>query len=48
MQTNFLEELVAEWLEYKGYIVKRNERVGRRAAGGHEGELDVVAFNPKT
>jgi len=28
--------------------VKRNERVGRRAAGGHEGELDVVAFNPKT
>jgi len=48
MQTNFLEELVAEWFEYKGYIVKRNERVGRRAAGGHEGELDVVAFNPKT
>ena len=48
MQTNFLEELVAEWLEYKGYFVKRNERVGRRAAGGHEGELDVVAFNPKT
>lgn len=48
MQTNFLEELVAEWFEYKGYIVKRNERVGRRAAGGHEGELDVVGFNPKT
>jgi len=48
MQTNFLEELVAEWLEYKGYIVKRNERVGRRAKGGHEGELDVVAFNPKS
>jgi len=48
MQTNFLEELVAEWYEYKGYIVKRNERVGRLAAGGHEGELDVVAFNPRT
>jgi hypothetical protein len=45
---NFLEELVAEWHEYKGYIVKRNERVGRRAKGGHEGELDVVAFNPVT
>jgi len=43
-----MEELVAEWLEYQGYFVKRNERVGRRAAGGHEGELDVVAFNPKT
>lgn len=48
MQTNFLEELVAEWYEYKGYIVKRNERVGRLAAGGHEGELDVIAFNPMT
>jgi len=48
MQTNFLEELVAEWLEYKGYIVKRNERVGPRPEGGHEGELDVVAFNPKS
>jgi hypothetical protein len=48
MQTDFLEELVAEWLEYKGYIVKRNERVGRLKTGGHEGELDVVAFNPKT
>ncbi|HIJ66823.1 MAG TPA: hypothetical protein HPP87_01600 [Planctomycetes bacterium] len=48
MQNNFLEEIVAEWLEYEGYIVKRNERVGRRAVGGHEGELDVVGFNPKT
>lgn len=48
MQTNFMEEIVAEWLEYQGYIVKRNERVGRRAAGGHEGELDVVAFNPRS
>jgi hypothetical protein len=43
-----MEELVAEWYEYKGYLVKRNERVGRRPAGGYEGELDVVAFNPKT
>ncbi len=48
MQNNFLEELVAEWLEYNGYIVKRNERVGRRARGSYEGELDVVAFNPVT
>ncbi len=47
MQVNFLEELVAEWLEYNGYIVKRNERVGRRAKGSYEGELDVVAFKPK-
>jgi len=48
MQNNFLEELVAEWLEYNGYIVKRNERVGRLAKGGYEAELDVVAFNPVT
>ncbi len=50
MQTNFLEEVVAEWLEYQGYLVKRNERVGPNpnGNGGHEGELDVVAFNPKT
>lgn len=43
-----MEELVAEWLEYQGFFVKRNERVGPRAAGGHEGELDVVGYNPKT
>jgi hypothetical protein len=48
MQVNFLEEIVAEWLEYNGYIVKRNERVGRLTTGGYEGELDVVAFNPVT
>jgi len=48
MQNNFLEELVAEWLEYNGYIVKRNERVGPLPKGGYKGELDVVAFNPKT
>ena len=48
MQNNFLEELVAEWLEYNGYIVKRNERVERLAKGGYKGELDVVAFNPVT
>lgn len=43
---NFLEELIAEWYEYSGYFVRRNVRVGRRSAGGHEGELDVVAFHP--
>lgn len=45
---NFLEQLVAEWYEYQGYFVRRNVRVAPRAAGGHEGELDVVAFNPVT
>lgn len=47
MQNNFLEELVAEWLEYNGYFVKRNERVGPLPTGGYKGELDVVAFKPK-
>jgi hypothetical protein len=50
MQTNFLEELVAEWYEYQGYLVKRNEHVGRNpnGRGGNQGELDVVAFKPAT
>lgn len=46
MANNFLEQLVAEWYEYRGYFVRRNVPVGRRARGGHESELDVVAFNP--
>jgi hypothetical protein len=48
MQVNFLEEIVAEWYEYTGYIIRRNDRVGKRKEGGHEGELDVIAFNPQT
>jgi hypothetical protein len=43
---NFLEQLVAEWYEFRGYFVRRNVRVGPRAAGGHVAELDVVAFHP--
>lgn len=43
---NWLEQLVAEWYEYQGYFVRRNVLVGRRANGGWECELDVVAFHP--
>ena len=43
---NFLEQLVAEWYESRGYFVRRNVRVGLRPGGGYEGELDVVAFHP--
>jgi len=39
---DFLEQLVAEWLEYQGYFVRRNVHVGRRPTGGYECELDVV------
>ena len=48
MATNFLEQLVAEWYEFQGYFVRRNVRVGRRPKGGHDGELDVVAYKPET
>lgn len=44
---NFLEQLAAEWYEFQGFFVRRNVRVGKRAGGGYDGELDVVAFNPK-
>ena len=43
---NFLEQLVAEWYEFQGYFVRRNVRVGERPGGGHDSELDVVAFHP--
>jgi hypothetical protein len=47
MAGNFLEELISEWYEYQGYFVRRNVLVGKRTKGGHECELDIVAFNPE-
>jgi hypothetical protein len=44
---DFLEQLASEWYEFRGYFVRRNVRVGPRPKGGHECELDVVAFHPK-
>src|SRR5690554_419807 len=41
---NHLEQLVAEWYEYRGYFVRRNIQVGPRANGGYECELDAVLF----
>ena len=46
--SNHLEDLTAEWLEYRGYFVRKSVLVGKRAKGGFEGELDVVGFNPVT
>ncbi|MEW6094334.1 MAG: hypothetical protein AB1531_10260 [Chloroflexota bacterium] len=46
MPSNHLEQLIAEWYEYQGYFVRRNIFVGKRAKGGYECELDVVAFHP--
>jgi len=44
---NYLEQLVSEWYEYRGYFVRRNVLVGKRMDGGWECELDVVAFHPE-
>lgn len=43
---NFLEQLVAEWYQYRGYFVRTNIRFGKRTKGGYEGEMDVIAYHP--
>ena len=43
---NHLETLAEEWLAYNGYFTRSAVKVGRRAKGGWEGEVDVVGFHP--
>jgi hypothetical protein len=43
-----LETLIAEYLEWQGYLIRRNVKVGRRKEGGWEMELDVVGYHPQT
>jgi hypothetical protein len=43
-----IEDLLAEYLDWKGYLVKRNFKVGRLKHGGWEMELDVMAYHPIT
>ncbi len=43
---NLLEQLVAEWYEYSGYLVRTNVRARKRPQGGWGAELDVLAFLP--
>lgn len=45
---NFLEQLAAEWYQYKGYFVATNIKFGPRARGGYAGEMDVIAYDPKS
>ena len=45
---NFLEQVVAEWFNLKGYFVKTNLRFGKNPGGGVRGEMDVIAFHPQT
>jgi len=46
MAKNFLEQLLAEWYELKGYFIRKNVLVGKRAQGGYDCELDLIAFHP--
>ena len=46
MASNHLEDLIAEWYEFRGFFVRRNVNVGKRLRGGYDCELDVVAFHP--
>lgn len=43
-----LEQLIVEYLDWQGYLVRRNVKVGRLKHGGWEMELDVVAYNPSS
>ena len=45
---NHLEAIIAEYLAWRGFFVRTNVTFGKRPKGGHEGELDVVAFLPMT
>ena len=48
MAGNHLENLIKEWFEYRGYFVRTNVQVEKRARGGYDAELDIVAFDPKS
>ena len=39
-----LEKLIYQYYEWKGYIVRRNVKVGRLGHGGWECELDIVGY----
>ncbi|MBI5919724.1 MAG: hypothetical protein HY849_10195 [Nitrosomonadales bacterium] len=41
-----LESLIVEYLDWQGYLVRRNTKVGRLRHGGWEMELDVIGYNP--
>lgn len=42
---NHLEQIVAEWLQYRGYFVRMGVQVGPLQKGGFAGELDVVGIH---
>jgi hypothetical protein len=40
------EQFIVEYLNWKGYLVRQNIKVGPLAHGGWEMELDVVGYHP--
>lgn len=42
------ESLIVEYLDWRGYLVRRNVKVGKRTLGGWEMELDVIGYQPHT
>jgi hypothetical protein len=43
-----LESLIFEYLDWQGYLVRRNIKVGKLARGGWEMELDLIGYNHKS
>lgn len=43
-----LESLIFEYLDWRGYIVRRNLKVGKLTHGGWEMELDLIGYNHAT
>ncbi|SRR5712692_2909566 len=43
-----LESLIAEYLDWQGFIVKTNIKVGRLKHGGWEMELDILGYHPRS
>lgn len=41
-----LEQLVSEYYDWLGFLVKRNVKVGKRPMGGYDMELDIIAYHP--
>lgn len=43
---NHLESLIVEYLEWQGYVVRKNIKIGRLSHGGWAMEVDVVGYRP--
>lgn len=43
-----LETLIAEFLEWRGYLVRKNIKVNKLKHGGWAMELDIVGYHPET